>query len=1404
METAVVSIPGKSKMTSKNDGEVTPHISSKKTDDNDSVKNKQQDFSGRTSLSLPKAVFIGKTPSVLFDFEPSLYRGDSRGFNVMFNEGFIAKGRNIDLMSHVFSSSESAYISTSTSKELAAKFPLYYEGVTYLYELKTAKQSLDVKYLLTSSMMGCQLKKNQLATLDIEKEKAFLYKIKPNEIKGGWEVKASIDPYTFEYPRVVSEQFVPNPNYNPSIHPAWLGVKATGHIFTGVGLFSDASRLYSEYQYSKSIYDYDNTYQTGVGIAGGWAGAWAMGTTYAQIGAKLCGRTAITAIACSIAGGIYGSIEGYQSGEDVARKLYEVNKNSSLSSDTLFDLSFPLFSFSSAAYASSIITDEPFENPIVTGNTPLVSEPRCKSQSLESSELTIIKEVPLMNTEKQLINQSFSLTELAKAQENAEKTFKTLDTNLQELIRTWCEEATNIQGFEGCKEVMELSNRLTQLQTMRAPVYKILEATSELKNAKTREHAKRLAFDNSLQTVEGLVNLGAAASFFSGNSRLAQKIITGGAALVSIGKQFGALAGFGTLATHVNPVMAAGTIALGFMNLASIFGDDDNDEAMQALFELIQQFRKEMHERFDIIEEKLEKIYADLSLKIEQIDFKTEQIKLQNEETHFLIKQETSNNKQAHIFTHQHLENIQQKINGLYSVICNQQINQALHAITDPIRCCLNSINSIPSAEQYSAWLAQFKMHLEQSAYSAILTGNQSQSADGFASTWNLENKASSEGFFYVNSLLGYLREHLPKYANFPNQPNMLLWAYPSLAILRLVYLTNHSEMTSIRRNEFNILDLIAKKAREIQSFYLDIKSPAIVTKLVDDYRNELLRVAKEMKAVLSTLNKEKNKVLNEEFHLQRNKEWLEHSHALANQDITIRTDYSNWFKGWANTHYGGQEHCARLVSQPKKNYIQARTNFLTLVKTKRSQPKFVPQQGLQISLQGTQITTKVHMSPSQHLRHALLPSVKSDPILNLFTDNVYIDIAARLNVPPICFEAEYLGVGHLRYIYNVDHTKLGIVAYFHIRQSSYPIGRVDCDFHWRSYERKEGILWGWKGDSQVTLKQEGPYRWYGSTGEARHWFDSFGYVPVVSCPDAGPFMSLANPNAKNARSFTYTSYSENEIKISHEMTTKLKAILTQYETDLKKEALVQNSPLGLALTSLEAAYQRLHAYVMLALPDTYTNKGGNLSIFFKNTSGGLPVFPSKSSLLKTLAPQDALTNSSFLTIKHLDDLAGRIDVSLAKPLQQAISENKNKTDDHLFDAIFTQVINAYDFYQNRIDDSDTYENIFAENKKTLHNFEQVTTLLDIIVNSVDSEVTDLDIKKRILAKVQEQISQQQIAIGTVSPQNKSSRGKVIQALPPSTVKSELNRFGMFATTTTSMEKDKGNGFSCISRPDWQ
>lgn len=300
--------------------------------------NQAPEFFSDPDLSIRVGLILSKDNSFI-EGEP-LYRGDARHFKDIFNKGFTAHGTNTDLLLHAsppngFSFSQSAYISTSISRDTAKLFPLSLSTEitpSYVYEIHTKKPIINVVDVLNK----INYSPIELEILKSEQERAIPLKIEPNEIKGAWEVESKqriiLDSQEKYKVRTIKGEFIPNLNYispNYSGQKFWNSSRSFGHLLAGVGLALDGMSLYGEYQHSKESGDYSNTYRESVRIMGGWTNAWAVGTSFSEMGIAGCAPIAppFGSVACGIFGGLLGSAIGYYSGSMLATRIYDINRS---------------------------------------------------------------------------------------------------------------------------------------------------------------------------------------------------------------------------------------------------------------------------------------------------------------------------------------------------------------------------------------------------------------------------------------------------------------------------------------------------------------------------------------------------------------------------------------------------------------------------------------------------------------------------------------------------------------------------------------------------------------------------------------------------------------------------------------------------------------------------------------------------------------------------------------------------------------------------------------------------------------------------------------------------------------------------------------------------------------------
>lgn len=286
---------------------------------------------------------LGKPPALFTQTYPTLYRGDAKDFNHVFNKGFTALGTNTDLLQHLIPTRESfyfkasAYIPTSLSKEVAAQFPQPLPAdinCSYLYEIETKRPAINAVEKLEKILPQDVIDFNRGL-----QERLILSKIEPHEIKGCWKVNIYKNLIGIEFDKayelkmrhIQESSFITNPNFVSPTYPEmklWNVGKLAGYSLTFVGATFDALSLNHEYQISKKTGNYDNTYQEGSRLVGAWAGALATGSVFAEMGAAYCIPFApYGPPVCGFVGGLIGSAVGYYTGSEAGTKIYDIARN---------------------------------------------------------------------------------------------------------------------------------------------------------------------------------------------------------------------------------------------------------------------------------------------------------------------------------------------------------------------------------------------------------------------------------------------------------------------------------------------------------------------------------------------------------------------------------------------------------------------------------------------------------------------------------------------------------------------------------------------------------------------------------------------------------------------------------------------------------------------------------------------------------------------------------------------------------------------------------------------------------------------------------------------------------------------------------------------------------------------
>lgn len=295
-------------------------------------------YDGNTSLTGFTLVFNQKNLTYLHI--TSLYRGDKRSPHQIFTEGFKPRGNHLNVIRHL-THNDGKFVSTSYSKRAAKRYPKFLELESkhgFVYDIAPQREAINVNELLKPAEKSGKLKGGSYKFFAPDYEMAIPKAIRPQDIKGAWLVEYSHVPELIGSPLESSsiptvrtiKSYISNPNYVPSLYTVHFSPSNTLAIarltvkgLTAIGLSMEAYNLYCVFQIAKKTGDYEKFYSAAKCVAGGLAGAWAVGTTYAKLG--VVAGAPLSPYGPPIAGfvsGIVGAAAGYIAGK---RSIRQVN-----------------------------------------------------------------------------------------------------------------------------------------------------------------------------------------------------------------------------------------------------------------------------------------------------------------------------------------------------------------------------------------------------------------------------------------------------------------------------------------------------------------------------------------------------------------------------------------------------------------------------------------------------------------------------------------------------------------------------------------------------------------------------------------------------------------------------------------------------------------------------------------------------------------------------------------------------------------------------------------------------------------------------------------------------------------------------------------------------------------------
>jgi len=505
-----------------------------------------------------------------------LYRGDSRTSSEIFEKGFVARGTSPDVFSHVNPIGEhwfhdSGYISTSTSKTIAAKYPFsLMESASqelFLYEINFQKSGVDVRPHIEEAVRSNLLHPEDAEIYLNEAEIAVPRKIKASDIKGAWSVEIKNIHLSHEevmYVRTVGDKYIPNPYYGNAIADKILKIgKTVGRGLTAVGGAIDGFRLHQAYNKGKEVDDYSGFFQEGARIIGGWSGAFALGKVSAAAGAAIFAPTGPIGMAVGSLGmGLAGSVAGYTAGGAIAEKGYK-----HVSDDSIASLSF----ISQAkAHEQDLCLIENIEQSSIENN---------KMSMLGAESLRIGKKSTSIKKEKTSVK---NRQRPAMMPDAALKKIHLLHKKMNLIMDAFSQ--PDMDQFQNEPRIMKIHEDLLNLKSLEegsnAENYQeeIFNKELELKRSKAEVMAKRLKFTDNLRKTGHALSGASNVLGILGEEKLAHEISVIGASTLAVLENGAALLGIGLLAGSINPLAAFSNIAAATFNIVNLFKPKPNTE----------------------------------------------------------------------------------------------------------------------------------------------------------------------------------------------------------------------------------------------------------------------------------------------------------------------------------------------------------------------------------------------------------------------------------------------------------------------------------------------------------------------------------------------------------------------------------------------------------------------------------------------------------------------------------------------------------------------------------------------------------------------------------------------------------------------------------------------------------
>lgn len=917
---------------------------------------------------------------------------------------------------------------------------------------------------------------------------------------------------------------------------------------------------------------------------------------------------------------------------------------------------------------------------------------------------------------------------------------KDLSSDVGELVRAFTNE--DIKGFESCASVVAKKAELDAMRASNAAPNLLIAKSTDLKNEKAKIALERQEIFRHFSCADSCVELASAVALFGGNSKTARQIATIGGASVSIARKVAGLVESGfTGATIAGPIGSCVSIATSLISIISALDDDEGDNAFNAIldaikqtYQLIEEVRKEMHQRFDIIEDKLDGIQNDIKQNFAALDVKV--IELQRS-----IDLYSKSNTEMHLQTQTDVRQLRDIMMSVRNEIKDESAQRQLDKIIDEVSSYINRLGVFEKSLLLDK-IEKFTTHLKSTSFSSLLTGDVSKLSDATLSELPLDEKSADNAGFHINSLLGYLKKE-GFFKDIDILPNPTAWSYPAAALVNLFFSIYNTKDSIVSEEEYSLMLSMKQQSEALNKFFIALKNPEIVNNLIGKYRADLITLNQSLKKFTEVKVSEEVVNLNQKLSARLRHKALTDLAKMRANNITYHTDYKGWYSEYEFSSVTG--FMSRVIalhvagespykqSSPvvkRKEYIDALQEQAKKVSIKMEE--VINNEVLFSEIKIFDLYTNENIT-KERKRFFISPINISDPILPCLSN-----LDKLLKIPQIILTAEFLGVADIEYKYKIQDDMMILQCYYIESGASVLVSEGSFKFNRKYFKGNEGIWLNWVENYHCLNENTLEIFDY----KHSHQLGDYWVSTRINCPKLERHDGVMNHLGQIELKINSILNIENALIIKRKCNRAIKELNLIKSTEL---SLTQaNHELYSLSQAYSASYNILHLYVMLSFHDDYIASDKMLN-YFMGSNAWPNSLPQILQYLNNLEKeQNAKSPLSICTL--LDRLNLEILPELQRMLISKAQSEKTVTNYKLIDRIFSVINYQVNLYKNKVQKSsilvtskeDALKSSDADYEQGYKEAMEILGMLGTVFSHMGPEVQQAminDLKKQFEAK---------------------------------------------------------------------